>query len=102
MRPEGGEIITKEEMNGKIEDERLEFREEQAQTVRKNEGGKQGLAALALFCGIIVGECQLKRKENQDVHQLTELATLKINEINKIKELYKVMGNLLNLKRESN
>ena len=72
----------------------MEFREEQVQMVRKNEGERQVLAALALFEGIIVDQCQLKRKENQDVNQLTEWATLKINETNKIKELYTVMGGI--------
>ena len=47
---------------------------------------------MALFGEIIVDQCQTKRKENQDAKQLTETATLKINETNKIKELYKILG----------
>ena len=31
-------------------------------------------------------------EENQDANQLTETATLKINEINTIEELYKIIG----------
>ena len=32
-------------------------------------------------------------KENQDAERITESAVLKINEANKIKELYRLMGN---------
>ena len=45
-------------------------------------------------------QCQLKRKQNQDVNQLTEWATLKINETNKIKELYKVIGEFTESEKE--
>ena len=91
-RQAGGEITIIEAIDGLVG---VEFREDQAQMVKKNEEEeeeKQFLSALALFGEIIVGQCQLKLEENQDVNQLTELATLKINETNKIKELYKVIG----------
>ena len=55
---------------------------------------------MALFEEIIVGQCQLKWKENQDVNQLTEMATLKINETNKIKELYKIIGEFTESEKE--
>ena len=63
---------------------------------------KQVLASLALFGEITVGQFQLKLKENQDVNQLTELAALKINETNKIKELYKVIGEFTESEKENN
>ena len=61
---------------------------------------KQDLTALALFGEIIVGQCQLTLKENQEANQLTELATLKINETAKIKELYKVIGGFTESEKE--
>ena len=62
---------------------------------------KQVLTALALFGEIIVGQCQKKRKENRDAEQLTETATLKINEANKIKELYKIIGEFTESEKEN-
>ena len=47
---------------------------------------------MALFEEISADQCQTKRKENQDMNQLTETATLKIEEANKIRELYKIIG----------
>ena len=78
------------------------FREEQVQMVRKNGEERQVLAALALCEWIIVDQCQMKRKENQDVNQLTECATLKINETDEIKELYKVIGEFTESERKRN
>ena len=48
---------------------------------------------------IIADQCQTKRKENKDAEQLTEIATLKINETNKIKEFYKI-GELTESEKE--
>ena len=56
---------------------------------------------MALFGEIIAGQCQPKRKENQDVKQLTETATLEINEASKIKELYKIIGPFTEPERET-
>ena len=47
-----------------------------------------------------MGQCQLTLKENQEANQLTELATLKINETAKIKELYKVIGGFTESEKE--
>ena len=49
VESEGWEVIATGKMNGGFEDGRLEFREEQVRMVRKNEEGRQVLAALAIF-----------------------------------------------------
>ena len=41
-----------------------------------------------------MGQCQQKLKENQDANRIAELATLKINEENKIKKLYRAIGGI--------
>ena len=65
----------------------------------KKDGKGEGdvLADLALYGEIVAGQCQTQRKENQDVKQLAETATLKIHEASKIKELCKTKGDLLNM-----
>ena len=70
--------------------------------VKENEEGEQVLAALALFGKTIVGQCQLKWKDNQDANKLTATATLKINETNKIKELYKIIGEFTESEKKTN
>ena len=78
---------------GELGGERLELREEQAQCVRKkgNEAEQKVLAALALLGEVILDQCQLKLKENQDVGSIAEVAVLKINEANEILELYRLI-----------
>ena len=74
--------------------ERMEFRGEQVQLVKKQEEEeeKQVLAALSLFEGIIADQCRKKLKENQDANRITEMAILKINESDKINELCRVIA----------
>ena len=97
----GGEITTIEELGGFADDDCMELREEQVQMIKKGEEEeKKVLAALALFGEIVVGQCQAKRKENQDAKQLTETATMEINETNKIKELYKILGEFTESEKE--
>ena len=69
---------------------------------KENEEERQVLASLALFEGIAVGQRQSKRKENQGANQLTEWDTLKINETDKIKELYKVTVGFTESEKKSN
>ena len=45
------------------------------------------LTELAFLAEVIFGQYQQKLKENQDVGRFTEVAVLKINETNKIREL---------------
>ena len=98
-----GEITIAEEMEGLVGGERMQFREEQVQFVRKKEEEeKHVLAALALFGEIIVGQCQQELKGNQDVNRITELETLKINVSNKIKELYRAISGIPATKKEKN
>ena len=63
---------------------------------------KQVFASLALFEEIIVGQCQQKRKENQDLNPLTERAALKINETDEIQELYKIIGGFTESDKKTN
>ena len=57
-----GEIITTDEIEGIVGDERLELREEQVQCVGKkgNEEEQQVLAALPLLGEVILGQCKLE------------------------------------------
>ena len=81
----------------------MEFREEQAQFVRKKEEEeKHVLEEFALFGEIIAGQCQQKLKENQDPNRITELETLKINATNKIKELYRAISEIQETEKEKN
>ena len=47
------------------------------------------LMALALMEEAILGHLQVKLKENRDAGSITEVAVLKVNETNKIRELYR-------------
>ena len=98
-----GEITIAEEMEGLVGGERMQFREEQVQFVRKKEEEeKHVLAALALFGEIIADRCQQTLKENQAANRVTDLATLKINEKNKIKELYRAISEIPATEKEKN
>ena len=55
---------------------------------------------MALFEEIIADQCQLKWKGDQDANQLTETATLEISEINKIQELYEIIGGFTESEKE--
>ena len=92
-------------MGGLVGEERMEFREEQAEVVRKKgeeEEEKQVLAALALFGEIIADQCQQKLKGNQDVNRIAEMETLKINETAKINELYREISEIPETEKEKN
>ena len=70
--------------------------------LKKMKRRKQVLDALALFEDITADQWKLKRKGNRDVNQLTETATLKINETSKIKELYKIIGEFTESEKKTN
>ena len=53
---------------------------------------RQVLAALALMGALILDQCQLKFKENQDAGAITEVAVLKVNGSIKIRDLYRGYG----------
>ena len=73
----GGDGVTIiAEMEGVVGEERLAFREEQVQCVRKKRG-KQVLAASALFGEVVAGQRRQTLKENQDVGRITEIAVFK-------------------------
>ena len=80
----------------------MELRGEQAQFVRKKEEEKHVLSPLSLFGEIIAGQFQQKLKENQDANRITELATLKLRETNKIKELYRGVSEIPETEKEKN
>ena len=98
----GGGVITIGDIDGVVGDGRLEFREEQAQCVRKkgSEEEQQVLAALAFLEEVISDQCRLKLKENQDADLITEPAVLGINETNKIRELYRTLCEIPETKKE--
>ena len=52
---------------------------------------KQVLPALSLMDELISDHCQLGFKENQDAGPITEAAVLKVNESNKIREIYRAI-----------
>ena len=57
---------------------------------------------MALFVDIILGQCQPKLKENQDVDRIAELSTSGIDEMNKIKELYRAISEIPETEKEKN
>ena len=57
---------------------------------------------MALLGEIIAGQCQQKLKENQDANRITEIATLKINESDGIKELYRGISEIPETEKEKN
>ena len=63
-------------------EERLEFREEQVQCLRKGgmEEEQHVLTALAILGEVILYQRQKKPKENKDAGRITEGSVLKINE----------------------
>ena len=82
--------------------ERLEFREEQVQCARKKgiEEEQRVLMALALLGEVILGQRQKRLMENRDAGRITEVAVLKINEANKIRELYRRIGEIPETEKE--
>ena len=52
---------------------------------------KEVLSALALMEEFISDQRQLKFKDNPDANSITEVAILKVNEANKIRDLYRGM-----------
>ena len=47
-----------------------------------------------------MSQCQQKLKENQDVGRITEVAVLKINETDKIREHYRAIGGIPETEKE--
>ena len=72
-----------DDLVGVVEDERHEIREEQAQMVKfqgekeRSQEEKKVLIAFAHMGEVILGQCRLKLKENQDANSITETAVLK-------------------------
>ena len=58
------------------------------------EGEQPVLTAMALLEEVILGQRQQNLKENQDAIRINEVAVLGINETNKIRELYRVLGEI--------
>ena len=61
--------------------------------VRKQEMNEERkvLMELALMGELILDQCRLKLKENQDADLITEVAVLKVNEANGIRERYRAI-----------
>ena len=92
----GGEIINIEDIDGVVRDVRLEFREAQVQCVGKNGNGEEQhvLTALALLGEVISDHRQVELKENKDAGLITVVAVSKINETNRIREIYRTIGEI--------
>ena len=58
------------------------------------------LTALAHLEEVISDQCQRNLKENQVVGRITEVAVLEINETNKIRELYRGIGEIPETEKE--
>ena len=58
------------------------------------------LTELAFLAEVIFGQYQQKLKENQDVGRFTEVAVLKINETNKIRERYRALCEIPETEKE--
>ena len=99
----GGEITTIEELEGFAGDDCMELREEQVQTIKKEEEEeeKKGFSSFGPIWGNQFGPMSDKTEGNQDAKHLTETDTLKINETNKIKELYKMIGGVTESEKEN-
>ena len=63
---------------------------------------KQVLSSMALFGEVILGQCQVELKGNQDVNLITESAVLKIGETNKIREPYRALSEIPETAKEKN
>ena len=63
---------------------------------------KEVLAALALTGELILDQCQLKFKENQDVGAITEVAVLKVSGANEIRVLCRAIWEIPENRVKSN
>ena len=55
---------------------------------------KKGFSGAGSYGEVIMDQCQLKPKGNQDVCSITEVAVLEFNESVKIRELYRAIGEI--------
>ena len=60
------------------------------------------LAALALMEETIANQCMAKRRNNENAKLTAEEAVLKVNEANKIRELYRIMNEIPETEKEKN
>ena len=99
-----GGIINIEDIGWVDGEERLKFRDEQVQCVRKKGIGEENpvLAAFALMEEVILDQRQVKLKANQDANSITEVAVLGINEAAKIRELYRALCEIPDNAKEKN
>ena len=74
--------------------------------VGKFSGGRNGekdvLAPLALMEEMIANQCMVKRRKNEDAKLIAGKAVLKVNEANKIRELYRIMNEIPESQKEKN
>jgi len=63
---------------------------------------KDVLASLALMEEMIANQCMVKRRNNENAKLIAEEAVLKMNETNKIRELYRIMNEIPESQKEKN
>ena len=67
---------------------------------RGRNGENDVLAALALMEETIANQCMAKRRNNENAKLTAEEAVLKVNEANKIRELYRIMNEIPETEKE--
>ena len=63
---------------------------------------KRGFIGSSSYGELIFGQCQLKFKTNKDAVSITEVALLKVDETNKIRELYRAICEIPENRLKSN
>ena len=100
----GGEVEpSMHEGSENVPNELIEFddslgRENQFSEERNEE--KDVLASLALMEEMIANQCMVKRRKDESAKLLAEGAVLKVNEANKVRELYRIVNEIPESKEE--
>ena len=83
---------------------RLELREEQVQWVGKKGIGEENqvLSATGIMEEVILDQCQVELKENQDVDTITEAAVSEVNETSQIRGPYLAICEIPETSKEEN
>ena len=74
--------------------------ERENQFSEERNGEKDVLASLALMGEMIANQCMVKRRKNESAKLLAEGAVLKVNEKNKVRELYRILNEIPESKKE--